>query len=111
MGQEKYRTLDKSKYMKLIYNLMKYIRDDWNTYPLRFCAEFFSWLCSVISAIIFAVTAPDIPIIPLYCIFISGCISAAWCCYTRGSFGLMANAVFLVTIDSIGLVKIISTSI
>ena len=29
----------------------------------------------------------------------------AWACWTRRSFGLMANSVFLVTIDSIGLIR------
>jgi hypothetical protein len=65
----------------------------------------------VVSAVMFAVTAPDIPIIPLYCIFISGCCASAWSCYTRGSFGLMANGIFLITIDSVGLVRMISKSI
>ena len=38
-------------------------------------------------------------------IFISGCCASGWACYTRKSFGLMANSVFLVTIDSIGLLR------
>ena len=94
----------------MISSSIEYIKRDWNSNPLRFCAEAFAWLCSVISAIMFAVTAPNIPIIPLYCIFISGCCASAWSCYTRGSFGLMANAVFLITIDSIGLIRMISIS-
>ena len=95
----------------MIKNILQYIKNDWTSYPLRFCAEAFAWLCSVVSAVMFAVTAPDIPIIPLYCIFISGCCASAWSCYTRGSFGLMANGIFLITIDSVGLVRMISKSI
>jgi hypothetical protein len=97
--------------MSFIKNTMRYIQNDWHSYPLRFCAEAFAWFCSVVSAVMFAVTAPDIPIIPLYVIFISGCCASAWSCYTRGSFGLMANATFLITIDMIGLVRMISKSI
>ena len=80
-----------------------YIRRDYREYPLRFFAELFSWVCSVISAVIFAVTVPTIPVIPLYTIFISGCCAAAWTCWSRGSFGLLANYVFLIVIDCIGL--------
>jgi hypothetical protein len=97
--------------MKLLQNIWQYIKNDWNSYPLRFCAEFFAWTCSVISAVIFAATVPNIPVIPLYTIFISGCIASGWACYTRKSFGLMINSIFLVTIDLIGLVRMISKTV
>ena len=86
-------------------NTWAYIKKDFNDYPLRFGAEVFSWACSVISAIIFAATVPNIPVIPLYGIFISGCCAAAWTCWTRGSFGLLANYTFLIVIDCIGLAR------
>ena len=86
-------------------NFVNYVRNDWNSYPLRFCTEVFAWSCSVISAIMFAVTVPNIPVVPLYIIFISGCCASGWACYTRRSFGLMANSIFLVTIDGIGLIR------
>jgi len=90
-----------------LQNFVNYVHNDWNSYPLRFCAEVFAWSCSVVSAIMFAVTVPTIPVVPLYCIFISGCVASGWACYTRRSFGLMANSMFLVTIDSIGLLRMI----
>ena len=80
-----------------------YIKRDYTEHRVRFFAELFSWACSVISAVIFAVTVPTIPVIPLYTIFISGCCAAAWTCWSRGSFGLLANYVFLIVIDCIGL--------
>ena len=86
-------------------NAWLYIKKDYHENRIRFFAELFSWACSVISAVIFAVTVPNIPVILLYSIFISGCCAAAWTCYTRGSFGLLANYVFLITIDIIGLAK------
>ena len=86
-------------------NLVNYIRTDWKSNRVRFCAEVFAWACSVVSAIIFAATVPNIPVVPLYTIFIAGGVSSAWACYTRRSFGLMANSVFLVIIDGIGLIR------
>ena len=96
--------------MEWITNSWQYIKSDFKSYPLRFCAELFAWACSVVSAVIFAATVPDIPVIPLYTIFISGCISSGWACYTRRSFGLLANASFLVIIDSIGLIRMLINS-
>jgi hypothetical protein len=93
--------------IEIFNGTIEYIRRDFKEYPLRFCAEVFSWACSVISAIIFAATVPTVPVIPLYTIFISGCCAAAWTCWTRGSFGLLANYAFLVTIDSVGLIRMI----
>ena len=86
-------------------NAWEYIKTDWKSNRVRFCAEVFAWACSVISAVIFAATVPNIPVVPLYSIFIAGCCASAWACWTRRSFGLMANSVFLVTIDSIGLIR------
>jgi len=82
-----------------------YIKRDFNAWPLRFCAEVFAWACSVISAIIFAASVPNIPVVPLYSIFIAGCCASAWTCWTRGSFGLLANYIFLITIDAVGLIR------
>jgi hypothetical protein len=90
-------------------NICEYIRQDWASNRVRFLAELFAWCCSVVSAVIFAVTVPNIPVVPLYAIFISGCCASGWACWTRRSFGLMANSVFLVTIDSIGLIRMLLT--
>jgi hypothetical protein len=94
---------------KIIQDVIHYVRHDWHSNRVRFCAEVFAWACSVVSAIIFAATVPNIPVVPLYTIFIAGCVSSAWACYTRRSFGLMANSVFLVIIDGIGLARFLLT--
>jgi hypothetical protein len=86
-------------------NVRSYIRQDWSSNRMRFCAEVFAWACSVISAIIFAATVPTIPVVPLYSIFITGCVCSAYACYNRRSFGLLANSVFLIIIDGIGLIR------
>ena len=91
--------------MEWITNSWQYVKQDWNSNRIRFCAEVFAWSCSVTSAVIFAATVPNIPVVPLYSIFIAGCCASAWACWTRRSFGLLANSAFLVTIDSIGLIR------
>ena len=84
-------------------NVREYIRHDWHSNRVRFCAEAFAWACSVVSAVIFAATVPTIPVVPLYTIFIAGC--CAWAAWSRQSFGMLANYVLLVTIDSIALTR------
>ena len=86
-------------------NIWAYVQHDWKSNRVRFCAEVTAWACSVISAIMFAVTVPTIPVVPLYSIFITGCVCSAWACYTRRSFGLLANSVALIIIDGIGLIR------
>jgi hypothetical protein len=86
-------------------NIWAYVQHDWKSNRVRFCAEVAAWACSVISAVMFAATVPTIPVVPLYTIFITGCVCSAWACYTRKSFGLLANSVALIIIDGIGLIR------
>jgi len=93
--------------MEWIEKSWKYIKEDFHSYPARFCAELFAWCCSVVSATIFAATVPNIPVVLLYTIFICGCCASGWACYTRRSFGLLANATFMIVIDSVGLIRML----
>ena len=86
-------------------NIWAYVQHDWRSNRVRFFAEVTAWACSVISAIMFAATVPTIPVVPLDSIFITGCVCSAWACYTRKSFGLLANSVALIIIDGIGLIR------
>ena len=70
-----------------------------------------SWLCSIVSSIMFAITVPNIPVIPLYMVFLTGCSAAVWTCWTRGSFGMMMNYLFIIAIDIAGLIKIWTQSV
>jgi len=91
--------------LKATNSIHQYIRTDWKSNRMRFCAEILAWTCSVISAVMFAATVPNIPVVPLYSIFITGCFASAWACWSRRSFGLLANSVFLIIIDGIGLIR------
>ena len=81
----------------------EYIREDFRAYPLRFCLELLGWAISIGCAVTMALTVPVPPLIALYPIWIIGCCIYAWASYTRGSVGMLANYVLLVSIDGIGL--------
>lgn len=91
----------------ILLNIYNYIKDDYSTNPFRFVVEVTAWIISVGCSVTMAVTVPNPPLLILYPIWISGCSMYAWASYTRKSFGMIANYMLLVTIDSIGLVRML----
>ena len=92
----------------LFLNIFSWIRDDYKTYPIRFIVEVAAWAISIGCSITMALTVPNPPLIVLYPIWITGCSLYAWAAYTRKSFGMIANYMLLVTIDTIGLIRMLS---
>jgi len=85
----------------------EWIRNDWNSNRFRFSVELFAWAISIGCSITMATTVPPPPLLTLYPIWIVGCAMYAWAAWTRRSFGMLANYLLLVTIDSVGLVRMI----
>jgi cellulose synthase/poly-beta-1,6-N-acetylglucosamine synthase-like glycosyltransferase len=86
-----------------------WIKQDYSSNGVRFCLEVVAWAISIGCSITMALTVPTPPLIILYPIWITGCAIYAGCAYSRGSFGMLANYLLLVTIDSVGLVRMLST--
>ena len=86
----------------------QWIKDDWASNRFRFCIELLAWAISIGCSITMAVTVPTPPLLALYPIWILGCALYAWAAYTRKSFGMLANYILLTTIDTIGLVRMLS---
>ena len=91
----------------ILLNIYNYIKDDYTTNPFRFVVEVTAWIISVGCSVTMALTVPQPPLLILYPIWITGCAMYAWASYTRKSFGMIANYILLVTIDSIGLVRML----
>ena len=91
----------------ILLNIYNYIKDDYTTNPFRFVVEVTAWAISVGCSVTMALTVPYPPLLILYPIWISGCAMYAWASYTRKSFGMIANYMLLVTIDSVGLVRML----
>lgn len=91
----------------ILLNIYNYIKDDYSTNPLRFVVEVAAWAISIGCSVTMALTVPYPPLLILYPIWITGCAMYAWASYTRKSFGMIANYILLVTIDSIGLVRML----
>lgn len=87
---------------------LEWIKDDWRSNPFRFAVELLAWAISIGCSLAMAITAPNPPLVALYPIWISGCVLYCWAAWTRQSFGMVANYLLLVTIDSVGLYRMIN---
>ena len=93
----------------ILLNTYEWIYDDYCTHPFRFCIELLAWAISIGCSITMALTVPNPPLLTLYPVWIVGCGLYAWAAYSRKSFGMLANYMLLVTIDSIGLTRMLWT--
>jgi hypothetical protein len=91
----------------LLKPTIDWIRDDYHTNPFRFFIELLAWAISIGCSITMAVTVPTPPLLALYPIWIAGCAMYGWASYTRKSFGMLANYILLVSIDTIGLMRML----
>jgi hypothetical protein len=93
--------------IELLKPTFDWIKHDYTSNKFRFCVELFAWAISIGCSITMALTVPNPPLLSLYPIWIIGCGLYAWAAWTRKSFGMLANYMLLVTIDSVGLVRMV----
>jgi hypothetical protein len=87
---------------------LQWIRDDFKSNRIRFCIELLAWAISIGCSIVMALTVPNPPLLALYPVWILGCALYAWASWTRKSFGMLANYILLTSIDTIGLIRMLS---
>lgn len=95
-------------FIDLFRPTIEWIKDDWISNKFRFAIELLAWGISIGCSITMAITVPNPPLLTLYPIWIIGCSLYAWASYTRKSFGMLANYILLTTIDSIGLIRMLT---
>ena len=94
--------------IELLKPTFDWIKDDYTSNRFRFIIEFIAWGISIGCSITMALTVPNPPLLTLYPIWIIGCGLYAWAAWTRKSFGMLANYMLLVTIDSVGLFRMLA---
>ncbi len=93
--------------IELFSPTIQWIKDDFKSNRIRFAIELLAWVISIGCSITMALTVPNPPLLALYPVWIAGCAMYAWASWTRKSFGMLANYLLLVTIDAIGLVRML----
>lgn len=89
-------------------NIFEWIKNDYRTYPVRFCLEVFAWALSIGCSLTMAITVPNPPLLALYPAWILACAIYSWAAWSRQSFGMLANYLLLTTIDTVGLARLLS---
>lgn len=84
-----------------------WIKNDWRSNRYRFVIELLAWAFSIGCSITMALTVPNPPLLILYPIWIVGCAMYAWAAWTRRSSGMLANYLLLVSIDTVGLIRML----
>ena len=92
----------------MLAQTIQWIKHDYRSNSFRFVVELLAWSISIGCAITMAVTVPNPPLLVLYPIWITGCALYAWAAFTRKSFGMLANYLLLTTIDTIGLIRMLT---
>ena len=92
----------------LFYGIFDWIKNDWRSNRIRFIVELLAWAISIGCSITMALTVPNPPLLILYPVWIAGCSMYAWASFSRKSFGMLANYCLLVTIDFIGLIRMLT---
>jgi hypothetical protein len=92
----------------ILLNTWGWIKDDWYSNRFRFAVELLAWAVSIGCSITMALTVPNPPLLALYPVWIAGCAMYAWASYTRKSFGMLANYILLTTIDTYGLIRMLT---
>ena len=85
----------------------EWIRNDWQSHPVRFLLELVAWAISLGCSLTMAITVPNPPLLALYPVWITGCAIYSWAAWSRKSFGMLANYILLTTIDTVGLVRLL----
>jgi len=93
--------------IELFRPTLQWIKDDYSSNKFRFAVELLAWAISIGCSITMAVTVPTPPLLALYPVWIAGCALYAWAAYSRKSFGMLVNYLLLVSIDFVGLIRML----
>jgi hypothetical protein len=91
----------------MIQNTIQWIKQDYREHPLRFSLELIAWFMSIGCTIWMGATLPNPPFLFLYPLFIVQCSIFGWAAWTRGSTGMLANYLLIVTIDIVAITNLI----
>jgi len=90
-----------------VAGIYRWAQADFRAWPTRFVLEIVAWFLSIGCAVTMALTLPHPPFLILYPLFITQCAIFGWAAWTRRSTGMVANYMLLVTIDLIGLARLL----
>lgn len=85
-----------------------FIREDWQSNPLRLILETVCWALNFVVAMIFTLTVPNVPLHTVYPIFFVALAISIYSAVSRGSFGLLLTSVTMFLIDAVGYYRLLT---
>jgi hypothetical protein len=96
----------------IFIGISNWVKEDWKSNPTRCVLEIFAWFLSIVCSVTLMIVLPSMedpgPFLILYPLFITQCAIFAWAAWTRKSSGMFANYLLLVTIDTIGFIRMLA---
>lgn len=89
-----------------IISIFDWTKQDYKSWPLRFILEVLAWIASIGCAVAMGCTLPNPPFWILYPLFITQCGVFGWAAWTRKSFGMVANYLLLMSIDTVAYIRL-----
>jgi hypothetical protein len=89
------------------HKTVKFIRNDWQSHPVRLCLETVNWLLNIVIAGTVSLTVPYTNWLIVYPIIFVALSISIFSAVSRGSFGLLLTSITLVLIDMVGFIRIL----
>ena len=89
------------------HDTAKFIRDDWQSNPIRLILEIVNWMLNLAVALLFAFTVPNVPLLLCYTLFLIAIGISIYTSISRGSFGLLATSITIFVIDFVAWIKLL----
>lgn len=94
--------------MNKINRTLEFVLADWHSNPLRLILETVNWALNFATALIFAITVPNVPLHVVYPIFFMALSISIYTALSRHSFGLLITSITLLLINIIGYYRLLS---
>lgn len=89
------------------HKTVKFIRDDWNSHPIRLCLEVTNWILNLVISLAVSLTVPYTNWLVVYPIIFVALSISIFTSISRGSFGLLMTTSTLFLIDSVGFYRVL----
>lgn len=93
--------------MNKLNSIFNWIKDDFDSHPVRCSLEIAAWFASVGANVLFMLTVPHVPFLWYLGLTVASSAVFAWALWTRNSLGGVSNYAFLVAIDTTALTRLI----
>jgi hypothetical protein len=94
--------------MNRLYSIFQWIKDDYQSNPVRCSLEILAWFASVGANIMFMWTVPHVPFMWYLSLTVASSAVFGWALWTRNSLGGLANYGFLVALDTVAIIRLIT---